>query len=322
MHAHPHGTAAPVGRVEERAFGVSLFLAAVVLLVELAGALEGHSVALLADAGHIFADMLSLLLAYLAAHQSQRAPTPTKSYGYARATIIAAFLNALVLVLLAFGLAGAAVERLLHPVLPQPFWMGGAALVALILNLLVAARLYPHRQGLSARSVFLHYAGDAAASFGVALAAVVVLIWHVAFVDPLASLVIAFLIVRGGVPLVRQTFDILMEGTPSDVDPTEVAAVMATVPGVHGVHDLHIWNLAERQALLSCHVQVDDMRVEEASALLNRIAELLRDRFGIAHATLQVEAPGACVSGDDCSFDQASRPSRRAASGPRTGSAR
>lgn len=301
MHAHDirHSEQTPP---EEGAFLFGLVLAALVLLVEIGGAVLGRSLALLADAGHIFADTLSLLLAYLAARQTRRMPTPEKSFGYHRATILAAFVNALALVVLSVALAIAAIGRLLHPVLPEPFWMGGSALIAFLLNSLVAGRLFPHRHGLSAQSVFLHYAGDAAASLGVAVAALFVWLGHLAFVDPLASLVIAGFIVRTSIPLIRQTVDILMEGTPRGIDPAAVREAILSAPGIRGVHDLHIWNLNEQQRVLTCHVLIEDMRVRESRELLQHLSERLAERFAIAHATFQVETPGSCADGDDCVF--------------------
>jgi cobalt-zinc-cadmium efflux system protein len=299
-----------------------LVLAALVLAVELAGALVGRSVALLADAGHIGADALSLLLAYLAARQAQKAPTPQRSFGYHRATILAALMNALVLVLLSLALGWAAVGRLVHPVFPQPGWMGGTALVAFLLNVLIASRLLPHRHDLSARSVLLHYLGDAAASLGVAAAAAAAALFHVAWVDPAVSLAIAAAILAGGIPLVRRTVDILMEGTPSDLDPEEVALAIAGSPGIQGVHDLHIWNLGEHQRLLTCHVLVEDMQVRESRELLERLARTLRQRYGIEHATFQVEAQGSCPEDHDCALGQDVRPKAARAAGSRRSSGR
>jgi cobalt-zinc-cadmium efflux system protein len=290
VHAHADAD-------QERAFLFGLVAATLVLAVEVAGGILGRSLALFADAGHIFADTLSLLLALFAERQSRRSPTPRMTFGYHRANILVALLNGLVLVALAVGLAVAAVGRLLHPVLPQPGWMGGSAALALVLNVAVAARLFPHRHDLSARSVFLHYLS----SVGVVAAAAVIAVVHLSFLDPLVSLLIAAFMVRTTLPILREAVGILMEATPAGLDLEEVARTILTTPGIRGVHDLHVWNLGEHQRLITCHVLIDDMPVQASQRLLQELSATLARRFAIDHATFQLETPGFCVD-DECRF--------------------
>jgi cobalt-zinc-cadmium efflux system protein len=299
-----------------RALALTLLATAAVLLVELAGAYFGRSVALLADAGHIATDILAVGLTYMATGLAGRAPTERRSFGYERAVILAAFVNALLLFVLAGGLAVAAVGRLLHPALPRPAVMGGAALVALALNLFVTAGLFGHRHEIALRSVLLHYAGDAAGSLGVLLAAGAVFAFHWPWVDPAVSLAIAALIVLGGVSIVRRAVDILMEGAPGHLDPRRVAEAICRAPGVLGVHDLHIWNVGEAQTLLTCHVVVENMSVEESQRLLEALAERLRREHGIDHATFQAEVDAACAG---CPFVQAQPSWARTAGSRRAG---
>ena len=274
--------------------------------IELSGGLLGHSMALLADAGHNAVDVASVMLAMVAVQLARRPPSRAKSFGYHRSGVLAAQINAaavlVVCVLITFG----AVDRLLHPVQVHGAVVVATALTALVLNaggaLLVAER---DSADLNMRATLLHMAGDAAASGGVLLAGLVVLLdGGLRWVDPAVSLVIAVLIGAQAAHLYRQVADVLLEGTPSGTDTSELARCVRSTPGVDDVHDLHVWSLSTEIKLASAHLVVSGHpSLEQAQRVADGVRALLAHDFGILHATLELECE-TCSEGaeDPCSM--------------------
>ena len=272
----------------------TLALTAGFLVVELVAALWTGSLALLADAGHMFTDVGGLALALFASWVASRPPTPAKTYGYYRAEILAAVVNALVLFVVAGGILVEAYQRVRTPrdVLGGP--MLAVACVGLIVNGICAWLL--HRDAaasLNVRAAYLEVLSDAVSSVAVIVAAVVVLTtgWTVA--DPLASGAIALFIVPRTWRLLRQAVNILLEGTPAHLELGEIEEAITGVSGVRRVHDLHVWTLTSGREAMSAHVVVDDVR--QSDRLLEALHALLHSRFGIDHTTIQLETEPPAV---------------------------
>jgi cobalt-zinc-cadmium efflux system protein len=258
------------------------------LIIEVAGAVWSGSLALLADAGHMLADAAGLGLALFAIWVAGRPPTPAKTYGYYRAEILAALVNAIVLLAVAAGILLETYRRVLVP----PDILGGpmlvVAAVGLAVNLVCAFLLHgAAASSLNVRAAYLDVLGDALSSLGVVVAAAVVLFTGWTLADPLMSGAIALVIVPRTWRLLRQAVNVLLEGTPAHLDLREIEEAMRLVPGVRRVHDLHVWTLTSGREAMSAHVIVDDVR--ESERLLDALHAVLHSRFGIDHTTMQLE---------------------------------
>ena len=283
--------------------GVNLALVAVQLVVGVAV----HSVGLLADAGHNLTDVAAVLVSLFALALAVRAPTARRSFGYHRATILAAQANAASILIVTGFLVWEAVRRLLDPGVVHGAPVVWTALVAVTVNLASARLLHGgHEHDLNMRSVWLHMMSDAAASVGVLVAGALIW-WRGGWyrLDPIASLIVSALIAWRAIALLRDTADVLLEATPAHLDVDELTAAVATVAGVESLHDLHAWGLSSEVAALSAHVVLDGHpTLEEAQVVGARIKDVLRDRFAITHATLELEcescAPDAAV--DPCTI--------------------
>jgi cobalt-zinc-cadmium efflux system protein len=272
----------------------TLALTAAFLVVELVAALWTGSLALLADAGHMLTDVGGLGLALFASWIASRPPTPAKTYGYYRAEILAAVVNALVLFVVAGGILVEAYQRVRTPaeVLGGP--MLAVAFVGLVVNAVCAWLLHHDAAAsLNVRAAYLEVLSDAVSSVAVIVAAAVVLTtgWTVA--DPLASGAIALFIVPRTWRLLRQAVNILLEGTPAHLELGEIEEAITRVSGVRRVHDLHVWTLTSGREAMSAHVVVGDVR--ESDRLLEELHALLHSRFGIDHTTIQLETEPPAV---------------------------
>ena len=290
MADHHHGTEVTGG-----ALRLALALTVAILVVETAAGLISHSLALLADAGHILTDVVSLGLAWFAVVQARRPADTRRTYGYHRVGILAALLNGVTLILIVVLVAIEAVRRLGHP---EPV-AGGivivSALVAIAVNSFIALRLHDSGESLNTRAALLHVLGDLAASVGVVVAGVVIVLTGYLAADAVISLGIAALIAVGAVRLVRETANILLEGTPSGIAIEDVRAVLVADPEVDSLHDLHVWSIAPGQVALSAHVVVAlEMAAADAEHLVRRLEQGVCARFNIGHTTIQVEACCPC----------------------------
>ena len=273
---------------------LALALTLAVLLIEFAGGLLSHSLALLSDAGHVLTDVFALGLAWFAVEQSKRPADQSRTYGYQRVSILAALLNAITLIVIVLAIAIEAVRRLMDPAPVQGGLVIATALVAIAINAFVILTLRGDGDNLNLRAAMLHVTGDVAASAGVVVAGAVILLTGWLPIDPLLSLAIAALIAYGAWGIVRETVNLLMEGTPRDVD---LAAVRAEITGsnlVTGVHDLHVWALSSDQLALSCHIVIDDTSLGDAEHVVRDLESKLCDRFAIGHTTIQVESCHPC----------------------------
>jgi cobalt-zinc-cadmium efflux system protein len=273
---------------------LALGLTVTVLLIELAGGLLSHSLALLSDAGHVLTDVFALGLAWVAVEQSKRPADRRRSYGYQRVSILAAFVNAITLIVIVLAIGFEAVRRLINPEQVQGGLVIATALVGIAINAFVLLTLRGHAASLNLRAATLHVTGDVAASAGVVIAGAVILLTGWLYIDPLLSLAIAALIAYGAWGIVRETVNLLMEGTPRDVN---LAAVTAEITGaklVTGLHDLHVWALSSDEMALSCHIVIDDTSLGDAEHVVRDLESRLCDRFAIGHTTIQVESCHPC----------------------------
>ena len=263
-----------------------------VVLVEVGGGLSGHSTALLADAGHNVADVGAAGLALVAVRLAERPPTGAKSFGYHRSGVLAALLNAAVVLVLSVLISVGAAARLARPVAVQGSTLLGVGLAALVLNG-VAAAVLAERGGrdFNIRATVLHMVADAASSGAAATAGAVLLIWpSLRWLDPTASLLIAGLVAAQAVHLGRQVADVLLEGTPEGTDTGALVRTVVAMPGIDDLHDLHIWSLSAEVTLLSAHiVMAGHPTLEEAQELATLVRARLAEDFGVAHATLELE---------------------------------
>jgi cobalt-zinc-cadmium efflux system protein len=297
-HPHPHhhhgGHGHGGGRVGEqdrRRIGSALVLTAGLMLAEAVAGWLTNSLALLSDAGHNLTDVAALGLALFAIWFAERPATPQKTFGYYRVEILAALANGVALVMISLAIFYEAYQRLRQP----PAVHSGAVLLVGILGLLVnvvcVLLLAPsHKQSLNLRGVFLHIVGDILSSVGAIFAGAVMLAtrWYQA--DPLVSILIGLLILASAWTLVRDTINVLLEGTPVGLAFEEVEQAMREVPGVMAVGDLHLWSLTSGIDALSAHVALEEGA--DAVRALCDLQDVLRDRFHLEHTTIQLEGPG------------------------------
>jgi len=251
--------------------------------------LRAHSLALISEAGHNFSDFLALLLSWVAVFFQARPANPSKSYGYARAGVLVAFINALTLVAVAAYIFYEAVARLAHPSAVASGTMMIVAAIGVVLNGTISWMLYRGAHGdVNIRSALIHQVGDTLST-----AAVIVGGWLIAatgamWIDPALSIAIAALVLWSSLGIIRETLNILLEGTPRGIDVDQVLQAMSSVAGVNEVHDLHVWSLSSQSHALSCHIAVADIQLSESEAILREVKERLA-AFRIVHTTIQFE---------------------------------
>jgi cobalt-zinc-cadmium efflux system protein len=273
---------------------VALALTCGVLAVELVGGLVSHSLALLSDAGHVLTDVFALGLAWFAVSQANRPADARRSYGYHRVSILAALLNSVTLIVIVIAIAYEAIRRLAHPEPVQGGIVIVAALAGIALNALVAFGLRGRSRSLNMRAASMHILGDIGASVGVVAAGAVILLTGWLYIDPLLSLGIAVLIAFGAWRIVRETVNLLMEGTPQEIDLDAVTKEIANTELVTGMHDLHVWALSSEEVALSCHVVVGECPLGDAEHVVRDLEQRLCERFDIGHTTIQVESCHPC----------------------------
>jgi len=266
----------------------ALAITIVVLAVEILGGIWSHSLALLADAAHMFADIGALTLAYAAMTLADRAPTGRHTFGLYRAEVLAAFVNAELLIGIALFIGYEAIGRAPQPVTVQAglmLWVGLAALAgnALSLTLLVSGQA----SNLNMRAAYLEVFSDLLGALAVVVVALAIPAtgWH--WLDPALSILIALVILPRAIGLIRQTMHILLEGAPGEIDQGSVRQELLRIPGVEEVHDLHFWTLTSGVHSATVHIRAASEA--ERATLLRAVQELLRHRAGVEHATIQVE---------------------------------
>ena len=291
MHVH----AAPSGPGATRTQSVlrfSLIATLAYVAVTFIAGLRAHSLALLSEAGHNVSDFLALLLSFAAVYFQSRPANDSKTFGYQRAGVLAAFLNAATLIFISLWIGIEAIHRLSAPVAVQPKVMMLVAAAGVVMNGAIAALLWGVARDVNLRSAFLHMAGDTLSTAAVIAGGAGILFTEQNWIDPVLSLLIAALILWSSVGIVRETLNILLEGTPRGVSLNEIRTHMEAVEGVVNVHDLHVWCLGSQSSALACHVTIADIPPSESACILVKLNHVLRDHFHISHTTVQFEHIG------------------------------
>ena len=283
-HVHRHGH----GSRNRRRLSIVLLLTAVVMIAELLGGLWTGSLALLADAGHMLADVAALILALMAVWFGARPATPRKTFGYYRLEILAALINGVGLVLISFFIFYEAYQRwFAHPVI-RSVPMTIVAGVGLVVNLICALLLHRDRdEDLNIRGAWLHVIGDALGSTGAIIAGALIMLFGWTAADSLISVFIGLLIVWSSWHLIRDATNVLLEGTPAHINLAAVEQAIMETDGVSDVHDLHVWTITSGREALSAHV-IHAYSISQPN-LLKELRTKLLDRFGVDHLTIQME---------------------------------
>jgi cobalt-zinc-cadmium efflux system protein len=304
-HGHSHGTP-PASRDHRSAFLIGIGLNVAFVVVEAVLGMRAGSVALVADAGHNLSDVLGLVLAWVAAVLSTRQPTARHTYGLRSSSILAALTNAIVLLLSVGAIAWAAIARLGHPEPVQGGLVAWVAAAGIVINTATALLFLKGRHGdLNVRGAFLHMAADAAVSAGVLISGLVISATGRLWIDPVVSLAIAALITISTWRLLRESLRLALHAVPAEIDPGAIEGYLKGLEGVTGVHDLHIWAMSTTDVALTAHLIRPASHDDDQ--LLSELAVTLRTRYGIAHATIQIER-GRGPHGCDIACEQARSP--------------
>ncbi len=292
-------------RAMQRILQISLAATCCYVVATLFFGVRSHSLALISEAGHNASDMLAIVLSFVAVYFQSRPATERKTFGYQRAGVLAAFVNALTLIVLGVWIGISAIERLYAPVAVNPHMMMMVAAAGVVMNGAIATLLWKFSGDVNIRSVYLHMLGDTVSTAAVILGGAGILFSGLHWIDPVLSMGIAGMIVYSSWGIVRETLNILLEGTPKNLALADIRAAMAGVQGVADVHDLHVWSLGSSSHALASHVTVHcgeagEMSVEECSGILDKIKDALWDKFHISHTTIQFETKG-CETTHGCS---------------------
>jgi cobalt-zinc-cadmium efflux system protein len=282
-HHHHHGPAN-----YNRAFAIGLALNLGFVAIEVFYGLIANSVALLADAGHNLSDVLGLVLAWVASILSRRQPSGRYTYGWRRSSILAAFLNALILMLVTGGIAWESLQRLYRPVEVQGQIVMIVAIIGIAINTATALMFMSGRKrDINIRAAFLHMAADALVSLGVVFAGLGILLTGWTWLDPVFSLGISLVIVFNTWEVLRESFNLAVDAVPQGIDARAVRSYLTERPGVTQVHDLHIWGMSTTETALTAHLVMPDGH--PGDAFLIEVCQELQGYFGIGHSTLQIE---------------------------------
>jgi cobalt-zinc-cadmium efflux system protein len=280
-HSHHHGTATILKW--------SFFATLLFVVVEAVAGFRSGSLALVSDAGHNFTDALALVLASVGVYMESKPANSVKTYGYHRAGVLTAFVNALTLVVIALFIFYEAWQRFLHPQHIEEWIMLWVAVAALALNGGIMWGLHRDKDhDINIRAAFVHMLGDAVSSVGIIVGAIAIHFTGLAVIDPVLSVLIGALIVWTAWDIIQESLNVLLEGLPRGMELNEVTGAIRAIDGVIDVHDLHVWSLGSRAHALSCHVLIEDMPPSESNAILQRINDLLGQRE-IHHTTIQFE---------------------------------
>lgn len=284
MHVHAHGAGNPA-----RVLKISLLVTLAYIVLLVVAGIRAHSLALLSEAGHNLSDFLALLLSLLAVYFQSRPANASKTYGYQRAGVLAALVNASSLVVVSFFIFYEAFRRLQQPEQVRAslmIWVAGAGVV---MNGAIAFLLYRSGGDVNIRSALLHEVGDTLSTAAVIAGGWAILATGNYWIDSVLSVAIGVLILWSGFAIVRETLNILLEGTPRGMKLEEVESVIRAVQGVNDVHDLHVWSLGSETHALSCHISIADIPPSVSERILRDVKERLLRDFRIDHTTIQFE---------------------------------
>lgn len=290
MHSHSHSHAPHSHNQSSRRLQIALVLTAAYMVAEAVGGYFTGSLALLADAGHMFTDVAALVLTLFAFRFAARPATSRKTYGYYRLEILAAFVNGVTLVLISLWIFYEAYERFFAPPPVKSLELIAIASGGLIINLICAWLLHSeHQENLNIRGAWLHVIGDALGSVTAIVAGFLIFAFGWSWADPLCSVLIALIIIWGAWSLIKESVDILLEGTPAHINIAAVEEAILETEGVSAVHDLHVWTISSGRDALSAHIVYEESFGQ--TTLLKALRQKLHDAFGIDHLTIQMESP-------------------------------
>ncbi|HYY90587.1 MAG TPA: cation diffusion facilitator family transporter [Candidatus Dormibacteraeota bacterium] len=277
-------------KATEQRLWFALCVSLLIVTVEFVGGLIGQSLALLGDSAHVLTDVLTVGIAIMTVRLGRKRHTPKRTFGLHRAEIFAALVNGSTLIAVAVVIIYQAYLRLLQPPRVQAPLVLTVAIFGLLGNLGTATLLAPGRKtSLNVRGAFLHALGDILSSTSVVASSLLIVLTGYNGIDPLVAALIGVLIIRSAYGLVRDSTSILLEATPKQFELEEIARTIQSVPGVRGIHDLHVWTITSGLYALSGHLTVESNTIGEGSVLVDKVAEKLKEAFGIEHVTLQME---------------------------------
>ncbi len=288
-HGHSHSHTA-----NKKTLTISLVIITTYMVVEVVGGFLANSLALLADAGHMLSDAISLFIALMAFKFSSKIADYSKTYGYKRFEILAAVINGATLILISVYIIYEAIERFQSPPEIQSGGMLIVAIVGLLVNVLVAwimMRGADVKENLNMRGAYLHVISDMLGSVGAIIAALLIMFFGWGWADPLASVIVSILVLRSGYLVTKSSVHVLMEGTPENVEVDKVNEKILKTDGIKSIHDLHIWTITSGLNALTCHAVVNEkMTIEESEILLRKVEHEL-EHMNIHHVTIQLETP-------------------------------
>jgi len=284
MHEHQRTDTSNDGSIK---FG--LFLNTSFTIVEFVFGVLTGSLALIADAAHNLTDTFTLTVSFVANRLARREANESKTYGYGRATILAALLNASVMLAVAVFIVVEAIQRLQHPQSIEGGVVAAVAFVGILVNGSIAYVLSKNRKDLNMRSAFVDMTFDALSSAGAVIAGLVILFTDIQWIDSAIGLVIAALLVYNTLKILREAVQILLEGTPKDLDIGEVTNAIGAHDKVLKVDDMHVWAIRSGYNALSCHIVIDEIELIKSRKIVEQVKQLLREEYGLQHATIEVE---------------------------------
>ena len=298
-HRHHHSLES-----NRKALWIAIAVTGIVMVVEAIGGILANSLALLSDAGHMLTDIMSLLLSLVALQLAARTPSPTRTYGLYRMEILAALVNGATLVVISVFILFEAYKRFASSQVVNSRTMLLVATVGLIANGIAAlAMSRSSKKNLNIKGAYLHILGDALSSLGVIAGALIITFTSWYLVDPIISVLICLLILRGAFGLVKDSVNILLEAVPKDVSLDEVEKSLRSISGVKDLHHLHIWTITSDIHALSAHVLVDDVLMSRTGQILQEVNRVLRERHSVSHTTIQFECEN-CEEGFYCNLDR------------------
>ena len=289
MTEHTHGTLSLISTNQRRLL-LALTITGLMTVVELAGGLISNSLALLGDAGHMFTDTLALGLSLFALNLAKRPANQTKTYGYYRAEILAALVNGTILIVVSGYIFYEAYHRFVEPPEVRGGLMLIVAAIGLVANVIgIAVLRSAGSRNLNVKGAFLHMWSDTLSSIGVIAAGAIILLTGHTIADPIISIIIGLLILRGAGGLVWESVNILLEAVPKNIDVSRMNNAVRKIKGVRDIHDVHLWAITSGMYAMSCHLLIEDQMVSNCTQIVDEVNKTLSQEFGISHSTVQLE---------------------------------
>lgn len=276
---------------ESKNLFITILLNFVISVAEIIGGLLSNSLALISDALHNFSDGLAVLITYIAVKISRKESTPKKTFGYKRIQILAALLNAVVLIVISIYLLYEAYHRFMEPEPIKSVPMFIVATIGLIANFVAVYLLRNHKKGnINIRSAYVHLIGDTLSSLAVIIGGVLIFFFEIYWIDPLITVLISVYIIKETISILLETYNILMQGTPKDIDVYELKRQLENLEMIRDIHHIHVWNLSDADIHFEAHVNLEkDIKLSESESILHQVEKTLARNYGIHHVTLQME---------------------------------